>query len=428
MATQEPLSSLIAVLQRLPQAGGFTPTQVEAWASALIECITADPHGSGLTLEQHLRRLGGFGASEIGVLVGERRGDYSPFMTARELVARKLLLERPPPADNHLRRGIVMEPLVRAEFLRRSGAIRRADLTQQVATHTPTRWPWMQATPDDLLDINGVLGVVDYKVPAEPLADLSLAQKCQLHQIRLLAEDLGLPIRWQAIIAWNHPRGGPDVFLCEHDPALAQALIDAGEHYWRHHVLTGELPPWPVRTALALNLADLPLEAKAEIEDRAARYLRFDLLAKEAKNLTEAARERLLEVCRTHRLADTVTSDSVQIKPRAAWNREAVEARLSAAERIPFLRPQWDVEALVDLVRAHGGNPEAACTGGEPTLDLNAAAHWLMETQGLPESALRTTDYQASLSRRKADQALVEPLREAARAVTDQFSRGAPAP
>lgn len=428
MATQEPLSSLIAALQRLPQASGFTPTQIEAWASILIERITADPHGSGLTLEQHLRRLGGFGASEIGVLVGERRGEYAPFETARELVARKLLLEAPHPADEHLRRGIVMEPLVRAEFLRRSGAVRRADLTQQVAAHAHSRWPWMQATPDDLLEVNGVLGVVDYKVPAEPLADLSLAQKCQLHQIRLLAEDLGWPIRWQAIIAWNHPRGGPDVFLCEHDPALAQALIDAGEHYWHRHVLTGELPPWPARTTLALNLADLSLEAKAEIEDLATRYLRLDLLAKEAKNLTDAARERLLEGCRTHRLADTVTSGPVQIKSRATWNRDAVEARLSATERAPFLHPKWDIEALVDLVRALGGHPEAACASGEPILDLDAAAHWLMDAKGLPESALRTTEYQSSLSRRKADQALVEPLRDAARAATDQFGRGTPAP
>jgi hypothetical protein len=51
-----------------------------------------------------------------------------------------------------------------------------------------------------------------------------------------------------------------------------------------------------------------------------------------------------------------------------------------------------------------------------------------MDAKGLPESALRTTEYQSSLSRRKADQALVEPLRDAARAATDQFGRGTPAP
>ncbi|MCB1822783.1 MAG: hypothetical protein KDI73_14585, partial [Candidatus Competibacteraceae bacterium] len=158
----------------------------------------------------------------------------------------------------------------------------------------------------------------------------------------------------------------------------------------------------------------------------AGRYLRFDLLAKEAKNLSDDAREQLLNRCRIHGLTNTVTSGAIQIKSRATWNREAIEARLSAAERDPFLRPKWDMKALVDLVRTLGGNPDAARMDAEPTLDLDAAAHWLMETRGLPESALRTTDYQSSLSRRKADQALVEPVRDAARTTTYQFGGNAP--
>ena len=413
--------SAITALRCLPQAACFTEQQVEAWLTTLVQRASADPDWSGLTLEQQVRRLGGFGASEIGVLVGGRRGEYSPFDTARELVARKLLLDVPDPADEHMRRGIVMEPLIRAEFLRLSGATRRDDLAQRVATHTATRWPWMLATPDDFVDIDGVLGVVDYKAPAEPLAELSLAQRCQLHQIRLLAEDLGLPVRWQAIVAWNHRRGGPDVFLCERDPHLEQDIIDAGEHYWHRHVLTGELPPWPSRVALALNLADLSSAAKAEIEDLAERYLRLDLLAKEAKTLTDAAREHLLVCCGAHQLADAVISGPVQIKPQAMWNREAVEARLDEAERTPFLRFKWDTQALVDRVRALGGNPDAARVTSEPTLDLEAAATWLIERKGLPESELRATEYKSSVSRRKADQALVEPVRDAARAATHRF-------
>lgn len=426
--SKESFERAMNALQHLPQAGRFTAPQAETWWAALAERAAADPHGSGLTLEQHLRRLGGFGASEIGVLVGERRGEYSPFSTARELVARKLLLDLPEPADAHARRGIVMEPLIRGEFLRRSGAVRHEDLTQRVAAHTPTRWPWMQATPDDFVEIDGVLGLVDYKAPAEPLTDLSLSHACQLQQIRLLAEDLGLPVRWQAIVAWNHPRGCPEVFLCERDPALEQEIIEAGEHYWRQHVLTGELPPWPARAALALNLADLSLEAKAEVEDLAARWLRLDLLAREAKTLSDAARERLLDVCRTHRLADPVTSGPVQIKPRATWNAEAVAARLDAAERAAFLRYRWDAAALVDLVRALGGNPETARTDDEPTLDLDAAANWLMAQKGIPETELRATAYQASLSRRKADHPLVEPLRAEARAATRRFGEVTPPP
>lgn len=418
--------TLLHTLQRLPQAGHFTQQHAEMWLGKLAEQTAADPQWSGLTMEQHVRRLGGFGASEIGVLVSERRGLYSPFDTAREVVARKLLLATSEPANEHMRRGLTMEPLIRREFLRRSGAVRREDLTRQVASHHPARWPWMQATPDDLVELDGVLGVVDYKAPAEPLTELSLSYACQFHQIGLLAQDLDLPLHWRSLIAWNHPRGCPEVFLCERDPHLEQEIIEAGEHYWHRHVLTGELPPWPSRPALALNLADLPLEAKAEIENLAARWLRFDVLAREAKALTEEARDRLLDGCRAYRLNDAVTSGPVQIKPKAVWNREAVEARLSAADRLPFLRYQWDTQALIELVRTLGGDPETARADDEPTLDLEAAARWLMTQKGIPETELRVTDYKSSVSRRKADQPLVEPVRDAARAATCQFSTLAP--
>ncbi len=198
------IDALKEEIRRLPQGRFFTEQHIDAWWAALAERATSDAHWSGLTLEQHLRRL---------------------FMTARELVARKLLLELPTPADDHLRRGLVMEPLIREEFLRRSGAARREDLAERVVAHTPARWSWMRATPDDFLDINGVLGVVDYKAPAEPMTELALGHRCQLHQIGLLAEDLGIPVGFRAIVAWNHRRGGPEVFLCTRDPALEQEII-----------------------------------------------------------------------------------------------------------------------------------------------------------------------------------------------------------
>ena len=240
-------------LGRLPQAARFGPGRAGAWVAELRR-QEADGALGGLTPEQHLRRLGGFGASEIGVLVEERRGVYSPFATARELVARKLLLEFSPPADEHMRRGIAMEPLIRETFLRQTGATRLEALTRQVAAHSPARHPWMQCTPDDFVELNGRLVLVDYKAPAEPLAALPLPYACQLHQIGLIAEDLGYPVDLRALVAWNHPRGRPEVLVCDFDPALAAEIVEAGEHHW-HDVLRGELPPWPARGGLALRPA-----------------------------------------------------------------------------------------------------------------------------------------------------------------------------
>ncbi|MFO7640592.1 MAG: hypothetical protein R6X17_04800 [Candidatus Competibacteraceae bacterium] len=63
----------LAALRRLPQAARCED-RAEAWLAALFEREARGALGSGLSLAQHLRRLAGFGASEIGVLVAERRG------------------------------------------------------------------------------------------------------------------------------------------------------------------------------------------------------------------------------------------------------------------------------------------------------------------------------------------------------------------
>ena len=413
-----------SALRALPQARHLDAERMATWWRAVRALATTDAFGSSLTPAQQLRRLGGFGASEIGILVGEQRGTFSPFSTAREVVARKLLLDPPTPANPHQRRGILLEPLIRETFLRHSGAVRQPAWTQRIATHRPARWPWMQATPDDVVELAGRRVLVDYKAPAEPLTEVSLPYACQLHQTGLIAADLGYVFDARVLVAWNHPRGAPEVLVCEHDPALDTEIVAAGTHYWNAYVLPGALPPWPTRTPLALNLADLSLAAKAEIEALAERWLRLDVLAKETQRLHEDAHARLMECCRAHDLADTVHSGPVQIKSRLKWNEDAVDARLTDADRKRFERPRWDTAQLVALVRERGGDPDMARTDDAATLDLDAAARWLITERGIPETTLQRIDYQTRLSRRKTDQPFVEPIREAARAASHTF--GAP--
>ena len=412
-----------SALRALPQARHLDAERMATWWQAARALAATDAFGSSLTPTQQLRRLAGFGASEIGIWVGEQRGLYSPFSTAREVVARKLLLDPPTPANPHQRRGILLEPLIRETFLRQSGAVRQPAWTQRIATHRPARWPWMQATPDDVVELAGRRVLVDYKAPAEPLTEVSLPYACQLHQTGLIAADLGYAVDARVLVAWNHPRGTPEVLVCAHDPALEAEIVAVGTHYWNAYVLQGALPPWPTRAPLALELADLSLAAKADIETLAERWLRLELLAKETQRLHEDAHAQLLARCRAHHLADTVHSGPVQIKPRAQWNEDAVDARLSDADRQRFTRPRWDIAQLVALVRERGGDPDVARTD-DAALDLDAAARWLITERGIPETTLQRIEYQTRLSRRQADQPFVAPIREAARAASHTF--GAP--
>ncbi len=89
-------------------------------------------------------------------LVGERRGEYSPFTTAREICAAKLLRALPPPPTGPMQRGLELEPHARRLFLHQTGARALADLRQAVVTHRSRRYPWLLATPDDLITLRTI--------------------------------------------------------------------------------------------------------------------------------------------------------------------------------------------------------------------------------------------------------------------------------
>ena len=103
---------LLQTLRALPQARHFTVQQAAGWLTQM-QAREAEGTSGGLPFVAHVRRLGGFGASEIGLLVGERRGRYSPFGTAREVVAGKRIQRLPDPGNSHTRRGLLMETLIR---------------------------------------------------------------------------------------------------------------------------------------------------------------------------------------------------------------------------------------------------------------------------------------------------------------------------
>ncbi|MCP5458705.1 MAG: YqaJ viral recombinase family protein [Gammaproteobacteria bacterium] len=409
-----------AVLQRLPQAP-HCAERMQTWLTTVAERQAQGTLG-GLSLAQHLRRLSGIGASEIGVLVGERRGLYQPFSTAREVVAQKLLFDPPEPDNAHLRRGALMEPMIRSEFLRLSGATPRPDLLQKVV-ETPAQWDWMQATPDELVVMDGRLGIIDYKSPAQPINDVPLEYACQLHQIGLLAQHAGLPVAFRALVAWNSETWRPEVLPCPHDPALEQEIVEAGNHYWYNHILTGELPPWPTVERLDLGLADLPQAAKAEIEALSNRWLRLDLLAKEAATLVDDARQRLIDTCQIHGLGQTVATGAVKITPKPVWDEEAIALRLTDAERAAFSKPRWDTDSLLQQVRELGGDPSPA-RRAEGSLRLEEAAQWLIRERGIPPEHLQQVEFRTAISRRQADQPLVEPVRTRAGATAFQFGAG----
>ncbi len=421
----------LAQLAGLPQAAHLAPETRRQWLDHQIERLQEESagssgRGSSLSLSRRIERLSGFGASEIGVLVGERRGEYSPFATAREICVAKLLRALPAPATGPMRRGIELEPHARHLFLRHSGARPLPDLRQAVAAHRPRDHEWLLATPDDLVTLNGQTLVVDYKAPAEPPTAVSLEHACQLHQAALVAEDRGIRIEGLVLVALNLREWTVDTFLVERDPALDAEILAAGHHYWRDCVLQGELPPWPQRdtASRALALADLPPATKAALEQAALGYVRLDILAKQARELAARARDQLAGLAAEHGLRESIAVAPVNLNRASTWDTAAIAARLPAPVPPELTRPKWDAEILARRVRELGGDPTPALL--DRALDLDQAARWLIAHHHVPAESLQRIEYTVALSRRKPDQALTEPVRDAARTTAHTFAAPGP--
>ena len=400
-------------LAALPQARHIESRWAE-WLAA--QQTSSGP--SGLTLERQIARLSGFGGSEIGALVSERRGDYDPFTTAREICQQKLLLAPPSVVDLYelgsLQRGTDLEPVIRAYFHRMSGAEVISDALHTLQQHRHQTHPWMLYTPDDVVQLHDFTVLIDYKAPFDVPSVVPFRHGCQLHQGRLLAEDAGIVIDRMLLVAWDLQRWQPLLFLVDHNPALDAEIKAAGDYFWPY-VLKGELPPWPQHNALpSIELSDLDETQRQRIQSAALEYAQLDSLAKAAKSEAERARDRLEQLALDCAVGAS-QAGAVNLKPARVWQAEAIRSRLPEAVKAQLSQPQWDVDRLVQMVRQLGGDPNTAVTKTE--LDLAAGARWLSEHQGIPAEQLQTPQVKASLSRRKADQVFTQTLREAAREI-----------
>ena len=410
-------------LAALPQARHIESRWAE-WLAA--QQTSSGP--SGLTLERQIARLSGFGGSEIGALVSERRGDYDPFTTAREICQQKLLLAPPSVTDPYelgsLQRGTDLEPVIRAYFHRMSGAEVISDALHTLQQHRHQTHPWMLYTPDDVVQLHGFTVLIDYKAPFEVPNVVPFRHGCQLHQGRLLAEDAGIVIDRMLLVAWDLQRWQPLLFMVDHNPALDEEIKAAGDHFWPF-VLEGQLPPWPQTSALPpLELSDLDAANLTQLQRAALEYAQMDILAKAAKGDAERARAHLEALARTLNIGASQTG-AVKLQPTESWHREAIHSRLPDSIQAQLSTPKWDVAQLVAQVRQLGGDPSAAMTSTE--LDLDAGARWLSEHQGIPAEHLQAHQIKASLSRRKADQAFTDTLREAAQhTLAEHLSKNLP--
>jgi len=357
MTAAAELDAARAALRADPLYALLAP-RVEQW---LADVARADPQ----RLLWHARRLRGFGGSETGTLVANRRGAPGDFgESARHVIERKLLLApvRRPTADQ--RRGLDMEPLIQHHFMTQFASLdaRRDEAAYQAIATGVGPLPYLRYSPDDVAVLGGRRYLIDYKSPTQVdlmddgSAPVMFGYGVQLHTGRLVAQQQGVPIDGMLLVQWDIKRWMPVVTEVEHDPALGEEIVEACRFY-RDVYWTRGVPPPPFDRP-AFDLQRLPAETSRQIAVCASR---FALLGSAAARLTEAQeRERAAALALLHgyRLTDKARLDlpdvSVSMSPafdiagarQALQEQQVPAAAIEAAVREPVMRKKQPVLAL----------------------------------------------------------------------------------
>jgi len=208
----------------------------------------------------HIRRLSGFGGSDMSALIMEYNGDFYPFGNAEDVVREKICLTAPEPFVGDTERGTIMEPIIRRKFEK---AMRE---NHDLVLHTDAykklnkfqesgAWdehPWMKASPDGIyLDLKtGETWLVDFKCPAaqstvlDNYEDPAIYYKAQLAQYKILLEEAGVRIDHTVLAPFSLKE--MKIYIAEFPVTdeLIQNVLDAGDYYWEF-VLKNELPKRP---------------------------------------------------------------------------------------------------------------------------------------------------------------------------------------
>lgn len=344
----------------------------------------------------HATRAGGFGGSDIGILVRNFQGARADHQaSAHDIVASKLLRAVPNEETGDMRRGHANEPRHAEMYYAKYGAVRDVEAYTKLSKATGLR-VWMRYSPDDVVlqpaEVpNPALGgrllrrlLIDYKAPrrVEPDAEIAFQYSCQLHQGAIISAHAGIHLDGLQLSQFDWAGWELKDDYVQYDQELARLILTAGDHYY-DYVMRGELPPYvmtPVFSEVdefvrrygqkAQMLAQISAMAKA-FTDEAER--RADELKAELKGTRLAGTKlpmgdltvtavRLLD---HEAIAKALTPDELhtvrKVGDRPAYDTAAMVAKLKSlnVDVKQFRTERADPDKAYELLLAKGFDPES---------------------------------------------------------------------
>lgn len=358
------------VVDALPQREAIREEDARAWVQEVVGV-----HGE-LAL-WHAVRLGGFGGSEIGALVRNLHGERADHgLSARDIVAAKLMRSVPTQDSAHLRRGHDNEALHAQRFWAKWGA-QRDEQAYEALKQAKGSHPWMRYSPDDVVrmplvlrqDEEGnlrlvrskkpALWLIDYKAPSQvdPSAKVAFQYAAQLHQGAILGVEAGLSLDGMMLSQFDWANWALKDDVVPWDEQLGADIVRAGDHYW-DHVLRAELPPYVV----APKWQEDPRYVQAMAE-AARTYAALAALADAARERADLLRSHLLQPLAGKRLGparidfeDASSGKILTVAAQRVLDKELAQQLLppEALALCEKKEAEYDAEAMVRYLRQQG--------------------------------------------------------------------------
>lgn len=346
-------------LQTLPQYPYIDQRRVPLWVDRVM---SIDPE----RIEWHVRRLSGFGGSEIGVLIGALRGYFHPHSSATALVAQKLLHSLPEEPNGHMLRGQLLEDFARDMYRRQileiyPQAKPRDDIIADLGKFRDAERPWIIGTPDEVMELEpGKIWIIDYKCPTpDALAEYGVSgvpfyYAAQLHHYRHIAEKMGYEIDGMQLASLDYVKFRMDLRDVPYDPVLAEECIFAGDHFWNNYLLKGLIPS---------SGAGKTYGSSEDVHDNIAEATALYAIYKNIGNHFSKQGDLVAKTLSSSGLTldpsvDSISVGIVDVKAERSFDEKAMAAELKSHGMDPkeFTKPgEWDPERLAQALSAQMG-------------------------------------------------------------------------
>ena len=262
----------LKVLSQHPliKAKKITPGEIKNW---IVGTHKVEPE----RLIWHAKRTMKIGGSEIFAAVAFLRSvknaandtPESEFVmqSVQDVVSGKIFAKTPTEPDSHMRRGILSEPLARRvyiENLQKMGKTVTKDEKASAALRKfkSEKYPWLAYNEDDILIIDGVRTLIDYKCPApDPIKGLDLkVEEAYVHQLHLGAyclRELGYAPEKLHLVKYNVVEATCIEIPVQINETLISENLEAGTYLYDNYILNRRLPEYQPTLLTPKSLSDI---------------------------------------------------------------------------------------------------------------------------------------------------------------------------